>query len=420
MPTYIKTGYWDKKAKAPKEWLDLDLLISQHAGAGATSITKTAIDTLISSNGLTPGAYYVISGVDEPLYNGTTIIIQAATTNTLALAGHGVFYNPKYDDINVWNGVTTYAIGASVIWGGVKWTNRTGNTGSAVNKYELSDPDWGTNFFNNPDEYNVAVDVIHYDYAHDLIIRRKDNSGNDVDLSISAYLNFQNSNRFPIKDFQWGSGSQDLSGNGVYGNYIKDSYLECLNFAAFTVSNNTLTANSSIYNNDVRGTGSIFNNTLSGGSEIHSNDLYGSIVNNKLSVNSSIYNIELDTDCSINSCTLDVFSSINNSNLTGNNSQISNNILFNSSLQYFTFYNFSSMMGCNFNTSVLDLTTSGTLTGKTIRYVEAINVVSFSNIASATIIYGDYSKQMFRNSAGAIRMGYYNASNVFIVTAITA
>jgi hypothetical protein len=27
MPTYIKTGYWDKKAKAPKEWLDLDLLI---------------------------------------------------------------------------------------------------------------------------------------------------------------------------------------------------------------------------------------------------------------------------------------------------------------------------------------------------------------------------------------------------------
>lgn len=32
MPTYIKTGYWDKKSKAPKEWLDLNLLITQSKG----------------------------------------------------------------------------------------------------------------------------------------------------------------------------------------------------------------------------------------------------------------------------------------------------------------------------------------------------------------------------------------------------
>lgn len=27
MPTYIKTGYWDKKAKAPDGWLDLNLFV---------------------------------------------------------------------------------------------------------------------------------------------------------------------------------------------------------------------------------------------------------------------------------------------------------------------------------------------------------------------------------------------------------
>ena len=27
MPTFIKTGFWDKKAKAPDGWLDLNLFV---------------------------------------------------------------------------------------------------------------------------------------------------------------------------------------------------------------------------------------------------------------------------------------------------------------------------------------------------------------------------------------------------------
>ena len=53
MPTFIKTGYWDKLSKAPKEYLNLDLLISQQAGGGGvTSATKAEVDTLISTNSL--------------------------------------------------------------------------------------------------------------------------------------------------------------------------------------------------------------------------------------------------------------------------------------------------------------------------------------------------------------------------------
>lgn len=39
MPTFIKTGYWDKLSRAPKEYLNLDLLISQLADGGGGPTT---------------------------------------------------------------------------------------------------------------------------------------------------------------------------------------------------------------------------------------------------------------------------------------------------------------------------------------------------------------------------------------------
>lgn len=74
------------------------------ASGGAVPVTKEEFDILINDNGLVPGATYEISGVDVPLYGGTTIFLQAATSNTLALSGHGVFYNPKYDQSVPYNG----------------------------------------------------------------------------------------------------------------------------------------------------------------------------------------------------------------------------------------------------------------------------------------------------------------------------
>lgn len=49
MPTYIKTGFWDKKVKAPKEWLDLDLLISQNLPPIPSSIISTLGTSLYST-----------------------------------------------------------------------------------------------------------------------------------------------------------------------------------------------------------------------------------------------------------------------------------------------------------------------------------------------------------------------------------
>jgi hypothetical protein len=60
------------------------------------------------------------------------------------------------------------------------------------------------------------------------------------------------------------------------------------------------------------------------------------------------------------------------------------------------------------------------LTSKTISNIEANYADATFDISAATIIYGDYSKQMFRNSSGVTRLGYYNASDVFTVVNVNA
>jgi hypothetical protein len=549
MPTYIKTGYWDKLSKAPKGYLNLDLITG---GGGVTSVTKIEFDALVVSNGLTPGAYYLIEGVDAPLYGGTTILIQAATTNTLALAGHGIFYNPKYlnsqdtpnngygiwnnyisltmsdivgtfnngDTVTANNGATatylvdgflqwisgdwslatsidngagatadvsggvspSYNIGDDAIWGGKHWTNTSGNVGTATNKYTLSSADWTAVAFNSTD-YNVVADVIHYDQSHDMIIRRKDKWNNDVDGNFQVFDEFASPDGYdygnPIKDFQWGNGNEDWNTDdyeyiGVQSNLVKDSYLECINFIGGYLWFNTLTNNSHIYNNTLTNNSRIYNNTLTNNSRIYNNTLTNSniysntltdsnienntltdsnIENNTLTssnienntlTNSNIYSNTLTsssiydntlTSSDINNNTLTnsninnntLTSSINNNTLT--NSSINNNTLTDSNIQSNTLINSniysntltdSSIYNNTINDSTFDFSSSGTLTSKTISNIEANYADSNFDISAATIIFGGYSKQMFRNGAGTTRLGYYNASDVFTVVNVNA
>jgi hypothetical protein len=60
MPTYIKTGYWDKKAKAPDGWLDLNLFVQ-------TLIPPTPPSTNIYNSDGTLTGNRTISGNDRQL-----------------------------------------------------------------------------------------------------------------------------------------------------------------------------------------------------------------------------------------------------------------------------------------------------------------------------------------------------------------
>jgi hypothetical protein len=697
-------------------------------GGGAISVTKTALDVLVASNGLVPGTYYIISGVDVNLYGGTTILIQAATTNTLELAGHGIFYNPKYintqatpnNGYGIWynyitcifsnisdpfedgellianngaeatyimdgfiqyisgdwstatsfvgdssgssadiSGVTSpvYNESDTVIWGGKKWINNTGNVGAATDKYTLSEGDWTPVEFNSTD-YNVVADVIHYDYAHDMIIRRKDKWNNDVDGNYLVFTAFKEDFSYgnPIKDFQWGNGPEDFNIDdyneiGVFSNYVKDSYLECINFVGYTISNNVLNQYSYMFGNITDKTSSIYYNNLSNycyiitnilcfngyiynnifqinsrieqnkinngdistnilnqGSEIqanifllnssiHTNNLYQNAVfnNNTLVQNCQIGNnyivkSEITNNSLINSVNIDFNYLYNNSSINNNQTQTSsfigsnelynsviqgnylqqgyitynrvsdysqingNNIISNSFIQTNILEQSSSISGCDIfysslihdntlnesdifsdltqiseiysnklissvietstldgsyiinnsmtncsmysnelqgsyiqnnilgigsdiysnvlnnesfissnilnvssinnntltlsqitsnilnsnsiiqnntldssdistntlNNSVFNFSSSGTLTSKSINLIDAKYITSGYNISASTIIYGSYNKQIFKNSAGVVRLGYYNALDVFTVVNVNA
>ena len=80
----------------------------------------------------------------------------------------------------------SYGIGDKVIWGGYSWTNVNGNVGASVDVLNL-DAEWTKNVYDTTN-YNIAYDVIEYDYANDMIIRRYEKESNvDVKCSKSQY-----------------------------------------------------------------------------------------------------------------------------------------------------------------------------------------------------------------------------------------
>lgn len=503
MPHYIKTGYWALEKNGYKGWLNLEDIIGGGGSSPAVNVTKAQVDALIASNGLVPGQTYIISGVDVPLYGGTTVILQADTTNKLALAGHGIFYNPKYinsqatpdNGYGVWESTNTYAIGDDAIWGGKHWTNTSGSAGSSVDKYTLSAADWTEVPFNDVD-YNVAVDIIHYDYTHDMIIRRKDKWDNDVDGNYGIFEEFISGYAYgnPIKDFQWGNGNEDFNtldyySIGVQSNYVKDSYLECINFIGSNLQENNLTSRSYIEGNTFYRTSIISQNSLNADSSISNNQLKdycyirfnllnsgfidnnvlnsSNVINKNLVLNGSSisYNI-LNNVSKIENNSLSDNSFIANNTLTGFNSKfyyntvsgasyINSNTLENVAFNYNTllsasaiqynestggasggmFYNTlsSSYIENNqfrttffqFNTlsnnTTFNFGSSGVLVSKSIARIEANGANATFNISAATIIFAStYSKQLFKNSAGTTRLGYYNASDVFTVVNVNA
>jgi hypothetical protein len=64
----------------------------------------------------------------------------------------------------------SYSIGDKVIWGGYSWTNVNGNVGTSTDVLNL-DSEWTKDVYDTTN-YNLAYDVIEYDYANDFINRR--------------------------------------------------------------------------------------------------------------------------------------------------------------------------------------------------------------------------------------------------------
>lgn len=436
--------------------------------------TKAQIDYLVSNNLLVPGAFYHIMDVDLFLYGGTEIVIQANSVHSFNDTAMGLFYNPRYDQsvegFGIYDSSTLYSQGDTAIWGGLVITyNNTGFNSGNTSPYNLGYDEWtfpgkfkifvddtsnfvvgqiiydpngsdnsivvtelGDNyiivscppiflafatelwddnsgtFLANIDSielhesfysdiiYNPVWDEITYDYANNFITSRKDNAGNYVEQTWNHYKNWQEDGpRWrSIVGFQWGNeyayNSSYHDYVGMFSNKIVNSYVEVINFTLNVFYTNTFT-NSSFWNNSFAiGRGYINNNTF-----INSY-IYVNYFGNQTVMYDNHFESSYMSNCSFSSYIGVYRNNIEQSGISYKSGEVTftQNIV---------------------NSSSLDLSTqtSG------IDYTNFHGVSLNDNISAATIIYGNYSKDVVKNSLGNNYIKYIDNSGVQIVTTVT-
>lgn len=366
----------------------------------------------------------------------------------------------------------SYNIGDKVHWGGKTWVNVNGNVGDSSDKYTLNS-EWSVIPFNSTD-YNVHIDDIKYYFENDVILYRKDRYGNVVDLSYKAFTNLQSSHGNPIKDFQWGCmGYTDQ--NGIQGNKIIDSYFETINTNAWYIWGNTIKNLSYVKNNVFEKKSHFSYNELDDNSYVYNNILAtiynSSIDSNILKQNSSIDSNVICITSGTSSITKNIieiqsvlssnriqsFGYISRNNITnlsmlygnvltggGSSTSIGSNLIIKSSLNYNvlgidsfingnSIFSESTINSCTLSSSninnnslyfsKLDLTTSGTLTSKSISLVTFDNTrfTAYPNISAATRIFATtYPRRVFLREGGNLRLSYTTSLDALTTVAITA
>ena len=126
----------------------------------------------------------------------------------------------------------SYAINDKVIWGGYSWTNVNGNVGASTDVLNL-DSEWTKDVYDTSN-YNIAYDVIEYDYANDWISRRYEIASNvDVKITKSIYDYFVDEydiNFHAIQVQQFGNTFNLTTFKGIFNKRVINAYDESINF----------------------------------------------------------------------------------------------------------------------------------------------------------------------------------------------
>lgn len=142
MPTYIKTGYWDSKAKAPKEWLDLNLFVQTHGGG------TTNLQTVLNTGNVSNDVGFTIND----LTNGDFVTLDTVTFGLPTLSFNN-FLSSAGLDIN---------------YGSLNFYNNFTNKGLFINTNTLQIQDLTTNFYSKID-YSASVISTYYENGSGLI-----------------------------------------------------------------------------------------------------------------------------------------------------------------------------------------------------------------------------------------------------------
>ena len=312
----------------------------------------------------------------------------------------------------------TYSIGDKVIWGGYSWTNVNGNVGTSTDVLNLDGTNWSKNVYDTTN-YNLAYDLIEYDYANDMIIRRHDLISNiDVRFDKGAadlFTNYYSIAFNAISVQQFGNPFNLVVEKGVSNKLINNGYDESINFCGslqynLTFGSGSLQSNLTFGNNSYQynltfGQESSQQNLIFGTSSSQQNLTFGQNsyqYNLTFGQNSYQYNLTFGT--SSNQYNLTFGQNSNQNNLTfGQNSSQSNLIFGTRSSQYnLTFGNNSFQSNLIFGSG----SAQSNLTFGDGSYQQSLTFGSGSH--QITLTFGDGSRLNYNSQVISSNMEYIN------------
>ena len=342
----------------------------------------------------------------------------------------------------------TYSIGDKVIWGGYSWTNVNGNIGASTDVLNL-DSEWSKNVYDTTN-YNLAYDLIEYDYSNDWISRRYEIASNvDVRITKISFDYFVDDYGFAYSSIsvqQFGNPFDYNIGKGILNKYLDNAYDESINFSGSYQYILTFGTSSSQYNltfgqnssqeNLTFGQSAYQYNLTFGQSAYQYNLTFGqnSRQNNlTFGQSSSQYNLTFGQNSRQNNLTFG--QSAYQGNLTFGQNSSQNNLTFGqSAYQYnLTFGENSYQYNLTFNHNIIqrniefDINTQLDYSSQTLstsiinaRFRTNGGAVTIPNISTATYIYDNtLLKDIYTRPDGTLKLKYMNNSDVLVVNNIT-
>lgn len=196
-----------------------------------------------------------------------------------------------------------------------------------------------------------------------------------------------------------GSISRNDGNNGsLQGNIMKfDDHLDYNSIDSSSINDNIFGASSYIQYNKLL-TSFVGDNTING--NIEGNDLINALITNNTT-----------SDISYNKMNNSVLS---DSKLTGLSS-VSRNDINSTTMSHMTFSS-TLLVDSEFNCSYFNLIGTSILSNKTIQLFTCDGVTNIAlNLSTASIIFGDYPKVLYKRPDGVNRIRYYNNSDVVVI-----
>ena len=317
----------------------------------------------------------------------------------------------------------SYAVNDKVIWGGYSWTNNTGAVGSSVDVLNLDGTNWSKNVYDTTN-YNLAYDLIEYDYANDMIIRRHDLISN-IDVRFDKetagfFTNYYSIAFNAISVQQFGNPFNLVVVKGVSNKLINNGYDESINFCGSYQTNLTF-GSGSFQRNLTFGSGSGQGNLTFGSGSGQGNLTFGQ--------NSNQYNLTFGQGSSQSNLTFGQGSA--QSNLTFGSRSGQYNLTFgsgsnqsyltfgnNSSQQYLTFGNGSNQQHLTFG-SGSQLNYSSQVISSNMEFITFnTKTATVPDLSAATLIFDGNIKEVYSRPDGALKIRYYDNSDALVIADI--